>query len=253
MEPEGSKEMVMTSGPTTQNDDASRAPRPDRWFRRRGPLRRALRYVGILVFLCVAILFGGFLWFADTVTSLRAPEGVKADAIVVLTGGYQRIDQALGLLRDGAGRRLLISGAHPSASPAQIRRTTQGSPDLFRCCVDVGYAAIDTIGNAHEITRWIGDHGYRSVLVVTNNYHMPRSLLELRRVDRRTDFIPYPVINSDLTRTAWFTEPDVLRTMLAEYAKMAAATGRWMAGMPQGTGLRSDNEIRRESVKPQQR
>ncbi|MGE6742557.1 YdcF family protein [Allorhizobium pseudoryzae] len=242
----------MTLGQTMQTNGAQEEPPPRRWsrlFRRSGPIRRTLRYVGILVLLLGATAGGGFLWFADAVTSLKAPDGVKADAIVVLTGGYQRIDQALGLLRDGAGRRLLISGAHPSASPTQIRRTTQGSEDLFKCCVDVGYAAIDTIGNANEITRWIFDHQYRSVLVVTSNYHMPRSLLELRRLDHGTAFIPYPVVTSDLTRKAWFTEPDALRTMLSEYMKMAAASLRWVAGMPQGTGLRSEEEIEKESVK----
>jgi uncharacterized SAM-binding protein YcdF (DUF218 family) len=156
----------------------------------------------------------------------------------------------LGLLRDGAGERLLISGAHPSTSPTQIRRTTQSSPDLFKCCVDVGYEAIDTIGNANEITRWIQDHGYRSVLVVTNNYHMPRSLLELRLIDRRTTFIPYPVINADLKRKAWFAEPDVLRTMLSEYAKWAAASLRSLTGIHQGNGLRSEEEIQQESTRP---
>ncbi|WP_137132173.1 YdcF family protein [Rhizobium sp. FY34] len=244
----------MTLGQTTRNGEQPPPPpgrRFDGFFRRRGPFRRSLRYVGFALILVATGLFGGFLWFADAVTSLRAPDGVKADAIVVLTGGYQRVDQAVGLLRDGAGRRLLISGAHPSASPASIRRTTQSSPDLFRCCVDIGYKAIDTIGNANEIVRWISDHHYRSVLVVTNNYHMPRSLLELRRLDHDTEFIPYPVVSSDLSRKAWFTEPDVLRTMLAEYVKMVAATLRTMAGMPQGDGLRSQEDISKESTKAQ--
>lgn len=225
-------------------------PEQKGWFRRKGPLRRALRYIGYTVILITAAVLGGFLWFANEVTSLKTPDGVKADAIVVLTGGYQRIDQAVGLLRDKAGQRLLISGAHPSASPGSIRRATQASPDLFKCCVDIGYEAIDTIGNANEITRWISDHGYKSVLVVTNNYHMPRSLLELRRRDHRTQFIPYPVINADLTRKAWFIEPDVLRLMLAEYAKMAAASFRAVIGYSQGDGLRSEQQIEQESTHP---
>lgn len=221
------------------------------WFRRNGPLRRFLRRTGIFLLMIIALLAGGFLWFADTVTSLKAPDGIKADAIVVLTGGYLRIDQAVGLLRDKAGQRLLISGAHPAASPASIRRATQASPDLFRCCVDIGYEAIDTIGNANEITRWISDHEYRSVLVVTNNYHMPRTLLELRRRDHMTNFIPYPVINSDLSRKAWFTEPDALRLMLAEYAKMVAASLRAVIGYSQSDGLRSEKQIESESSNPQ--
>ncbi|HEX5934050.1 MAG TPA: YdcF family protein [Pseudorhizobium sp.] len=209
-------------------------------FSRRSRLRRVGRWLITAAFLTLAAAFGGFLWFADSVASLKPPDGVKADAIVVLTGGYQRIDQAMGLLRDGAGSRLLISGAHPSTTRTQIRKMTQAPSDLFECCVDIGYDALDTTGNANEISRWIHDNGFDTVLVVTNNYHMPRSLHELRRVDPVTDFVPYPVVSSDLTRRAWFTEPDVLRTMMAEYVKMVAANLRDWIGIARTNGLRTD-------------
>ncbi|MGK6313187.1 YdcF family protein [Neorhizobium sp. DT-125] len=236
----------MTPAQMTPDDGADRKPQrpPAGLLSRQGRLRWVARRVIMVCVLGIAVLFGGFLWFANAVTSLRAPDGVKADAIVVLTGGYLRIEQALGLLRDGAGQRLLISGAHPSTTPNQIRKVTQASPDLFACCVDIGYDAIDTIGNANEITRWIHDHGYKSVLVVTNNYHMLRSLHELRRADPVTEFIAYPVVNSDLTRKAWFAEPDVLRTMLAEYVKVVLATLRDWVGIERGTGLRTGSDTK---------
>ncbi|TWF50340.1 YdcF family protein [Neorhizobium alkalisoli] len=220
------------------------------WLSRKSLLRRTARRLLLAIFLFCAVLAGGFLWFADSVSSLKAPDGVKADAIVVLTGGYLRIEQALGLLRDGAGQRLLISGAHPSTTPTQIRKATQGSADLFKCCVDIGYDAIDTIGNASEITRWIHDHKYRSVLVVTNNYHMLRSLHELRQADPVTEFIAYPVVTADLTRRAWFAEPDTLRTMLSEYGKVVLATIRDMLGIGRGSGLRTEGDPTGSTKKP---
>jgi uncharacterized SAM-binding protein YcdF (DUF218 family) len=215
---------------------------------RRSRLRRTARKVLMAAFLMIAAVFGGFLWFADSVASLQPPENVKADAIVVLTGGYQRIDQALGLLRDGAGKRLLISGAHPSTSATQIRKMTQTPSELFSCCVDIGYDALDTIGNANEISRWIHDNGFRTVLVVTNNYHMPRSLHELRQADPVTDYIPYPVVNSDLTRRAWFVEPDVLRTMVYEYVKVVAANARDFFGVGRASGLRTGGNNQGDGV-----
>ena len=130
---------------------------------RRGPIRRLLRWGGFACLLAIALVFGGFLRFADSVTTLKPPADPKADAIVVLTGGYQRIDQAVELLQKGAGKRLLISGVHPTTTPAQIRKMTQGSADLFSCCVDIGYDAIDTIGNAEEAASWIHAKGYQSV------------------------------------------------------------------------------------------
>ncbi|PDV88117.1 hypothetical protein CO652_13355 [Rhizobium sp. H4] len=206
---------------------------------RRGPIRRLLRWAGFGCVLAIALVFGGFLRFADSVTTLKPPVEPKADAIVVLTGGYQRIDQAVELLQKGAGRRLLISGVHPTTTPAQIRKMTQGSADLFSCCVDIGHDAIDTIGNAEETSNWIHAKGYRSVLVVTNNYHMPRTLAELSYVDPDIEFIPYPVVNSDLKTRNWFTDPNAMRVMLAEYLKVLLAGARNITGFGRHTGLRS--------------
>jgi uncharacterized SAM-binding protein YcdF (DUF218 family) len=207
---------------------------------RRSVFRRIMRWTGFAVILACAIVFGGFLRFADSVTTLKPPVDPKADAIVVLTGGYQRIDQAIELLRNGAGHRLLISGAYPAATRNQIARATQSPADLFACCVDIGYDAIDTIGNASETVKWIHTKGYKSVLVVTNNYHMPRSIAELRHADPAMDFIPYPVVNSDLKTKAWFTDPNALRTMLSEYAKILLTGGRNLFGFARPAGLRSE-------------
>lgn len=226
-----------------QTDNTAAAPQsppqvPNGPFARNGLLRRVLRYAGLTLILAVALFFAGFLHFADSVSVLMPPTNPKADAIVVLTGGYQRIDQAVELLRRGSGRRLLISGAHPDTSPAQIRKMTQSTSDLFACCVDIGYQALDTIGNANEIAHWIHDRGYQSVLVVTNNYHMQRSLLELRRIDRSTRFIAYPVVNSDLKAMEWYADPNVLRTLLSEYGKTLYAIARDFIGWGASDGLR---------------
>ena len=204
-------------------------------FRRR--LVRLTFYVLLLVAACAA---AGFLYFADQVASLQPPASPQADAIVVLTGGFQRIDQAVELLKTGAGKRLLISGVHPATTGGQIRRNTQSSADLFKCCVDIGYDAIDTIGNANETASWIRDNKYRSILVVTNNYHMPRSLLELRRANPGITFIAYPVINSDLKSTNWLRNPMVLKTILSEYAKYTVASVRDALGAHPASGLRNE-------------
>jgi uncharacterized SAM-binding protein YcdF (DUF218 family) len=98
---------------------------------RRSVLRRFLRWGGFSLIFLLAIVFGGFLRFADSITTLKPPLDPKADAIVVLTGGYQRIDQAVELLRTGAGNRLLISGVHPTTTRAQIRKMTQSPANLF--------------------------------------------------------------------------------------------------------------------------
>ena len=95
------------------------------WHATRPIYRVFLRRLSYVVLLLVGLLFGGLLRFADTVAGLTPPEKPKADAVVVLTGGTQRIDQAVNLLETGTGQRLLISGVHPDTSAARIREMTR--------------------------------------------------------------------------------------------------------------------------------
>ena len=223
---EDGERFAARSGSAADADARRHGPKPPR-----GRLRRLLRWAGFATVLLMACFFGGFLYFADMVTSLTQPPDARADAIVVLTGGSQRLNQAMELLAKGAGQRLLISGVHPTTTASQIRRLTQTPNSIFHCCVDIGYEALDTIGNAAEAVDWIREHGYRRVIVVTNNYHMPCSLIELRRADPATEFIPYPVVNSNLKARNWLLDPGTLRVMLSEYAKILATGFRGITGL----------------------
>ena len=196
---------------------------------RTGPsrLRTALRLASLCLLLLVALFAGGFGWFASKVSHMTTPaDPAKADAIIVLTGGQARLDAALDLLASGKGERLLISGVHPSASRRQLQAATGSDKALFSCCVDIDRAALDTIGNAQESAKWVESHAYGSVILVTNNYHMPRSLLEMGRLLHGAKLEPYPVVNTNLDNGDWLTKPEALRVLLTEYSKYLLALAR---------------------------
>jgi uncharacterized SAM-binding protein YcdF (DUF218 family) len=173
------------------------------------------------------LFFAGFALFATHVTELKPPvEPRGADAIIVLTGGQSRIDTALGLLQSGKGKRLLISGVNPAAGVDDLRAATGGDRNLFSCCVDIDHVALDTVGNAEESAKWIRDHDYGRVILVTNNYHMPRSLLEMRRLIGAEELDPYPVVNTSLDGGGWMSNPDALRVLFTEYNKYLLALAR---------------------------
>lgn len=193
----------------------------------RGRLLPALKMIAVAAIFCTIAFAGGFGWFATYIGNLSTPRDPKpADAIIVLTGGQSRLSAALELLKSGKGKRLLISGVHPSADRDDIRAATGGDKTLFSCCVDIDHAALDTIGNAEESAKWVGDHAYGSVIVVTNNYHMPRSLLEMRRYLGGAELEPYPVVNTRLDNGEWMTKPEAVRVLFTEYTKYLAALVR---------------------------
>lgn len=194
-----------------------------------------MRLIFTFLSLVVASFAGGFIAFAISATTAQEPQAQKADAIVVVTGGEDRISAALGLLRQGSGRRLLISGVNPRTSAAAIRDQTGERRQLFECCVDIGREASDTIGNAEEARDWAGAHGYRSLIVVTSAYHMPRTLAEFARAMPQIDFVAHPVSSRHTRDRPWWRHPGSLRLLASEYVKYIAAITRLAWARTQAT------------------
>lgn len=180
--------------------------------------------------LTLAFLFAGFLMFAAAVTRDDAPKPVKADGVVALTGGSYRIRRAAQLLAEGQARRLLITGVNRKTSLEQLLALTGLREDKFRCCVDVGYRALNTRGNADETLGWIRRHGFKSLIIVTANYHMPRSVAEFRRRFPDVQLYPHPVKPFTLRKGPWWLDGERIGLLATEYLKYLSASAlSWMS------------------------
>lgn len=169
----------------------------------------------------LAVLYvAGFLVFVLTLPHAQAAP--HADGIVALTGGNARLDAAVALLEQGAGRRLLITGVHPTTTKAELRVLSHGGR-RFDCCTDLGRAAADTRGNAQEAAMWAHDHRYKSLIVVTASYHMPRSMTEFAAAMPEEKLVPYPVQPADAHLAGWWHDPTALHLLHNEYAKYLAS------------------------------
>ena len=198
-------------------DPAKTAPR---WPHRLWLLARIFG-IGALGGLCAWA--GGLVWFLAQLDTEERPLAATADAIVVLTGGASRIDDALELLEHRHGRRLLITGVHPATRIAQLARLTSQSPELFACCVDIDRRALNTTGNAVETGAWVRRHGFRSLVVVTSAYHMPRALVELGSTMPGVTLLPFPVVSEQLRAEPWWGNVRTARLIALEYTKYIAA------------------------------
>jgi uncharacterized SAM-binding protein YcdF (DUF218 family) len=169
----------------------------------------------------------GFLMFVGMVVGTVPPASPRAEGIVVLTGGTDRIDTALRLLAEGRASRLLISGVNPSVTPAALAGTLDPQmEEVLLCCVDLGRAAQDTIGNAAEARTWAEGRGFRSLIVVTSDYHMPRSLAELAGTMPTVELIAYPIPSPGLHPADWWRDTNSFALLVREYGKYLIAAAR---------------------------
>lgn len=169
----------------------------------------------------------GLLAFTGRVDqSTPAPEPPISDGVVALTGASTlRLEAATRLLEDGKGQRLLISGVNREATRAEIQTVTKAVKPVYDCCVDLGFSAANTVGNARETAEWARSKGYTSLIVVTADYHMPRSMLELHAAMPDVALHPYPV-KTDLNAHRWWKTGVSARRMIVEYCKYLAILGR---------------------------
>ena len=191
--------------------------------RPRGWLRAAI--VGVLAVGFVGAGFG-FVAFLSQLRGAEVKPASTADGIVVLTGGSSRVSDAMELLAAGYGKRLLISGVHPTNDVHDISRTLPDNHKLLNCCVDLDRSAINTRSNAAEARRWAHERGFKSLIVVTSNYHMPRAIVELSHAMPDVTLIPFAVVGDKWRDEPWWTSGATLRLLLSEYAKYVAAEVR---------------------------
>lgn len=187
--------------------------------------RSGLGFVTLFSAIVVAAV-AGFVWFVSQMHSEEQRPTHKADGIVVLTGGSSRISDAMDLLAEGYGKRLLISGVHPSNGANDILRSLPDTHALLSCCVDLDRSAINTRSNATETRRWVNERGFHSLIVVTSNYHMPRAMVELSHAMPDVDLIFYPVIGDKWRDEPWWQSGAALRLLLSEYVKYVVAEVR---------------------------
>jgi len=194
------------------------------------------RFACVCALTLLLLLIGGgagFLCFVQTVSAYNEPainDQLEAtEAVVVLTGGSERLSVGLNVLRAGKAQKLLISGVHPGVKVGAVLAHDQTDDSLKECCIVLGHEADNTIGNANETLAFMRAQGFHSLRLVTANYHMPRSLSLFSREMPDIKIIPTPVAPDSVDLSSWWHRSGTLSLLAVEYTKFLFAWVRQLA------------------------
>lgn len=193
------------------------APRPARWPRR----------LILLLILLLGLWGFGLVGFVARIPREAPGDPGRTDAVVVLTGGAERLEAGLFLLASGVAAKLFVSGVNETvdleALISSLPPEYAPDPALRACCIQLGYSATDTRSNADETAHWMADQGFQSIRLVTADYHMARSLLEFRRAMPTVTIESYPVFPNGVVEEGWWRWPGSAGLIMREYNKYLVA------------------------------
>lgn len=191
---------------------------------------RAWRWLALLA---VAAPLAGFAVFVAAALSVPPEPDTRTDGIAVLTGGAERLETGLRLLREDRAARLLVSGAHPDVRLADLARIAGTREPALAARVAIGHGATTTRGNAAEVAAWTRAGGVATLRVVTAGYHMPRAVLELRRALPHVVLVRHAVQPPQLRGVATLGQWRTWTLLGGEYVKLiGAALGLGAAAAP---------------------
>ena len=183
------------------------------------PTGLAWRLAAAAAGLAALAWLAGLAAFAQTVTRYPEPDGRQTDAIVALTGEQNRLRVGVELLRAELAGRLFFSGVYRGVDVEHLMELLREDAQGFECCIDLGYVATDTKGNAAETADWVREEQVGTVRLVTSDYHMPRSLLEFRRAIPDIEIVPHPVKSERVPLSPWYGSLASVKLLAIEYSK----------------------------------
>ncbi len=202
-------------------------------------LPRLARRLGLFMLALFALWSAALAVFV--VASLRLPADPSAltDAIVVPTGGRQRLETGVQLLAAGKAKKLFISGVNQRVNRGELLRALGPAAEQEASRIELGHAADNTFGNARETANWMHREGYRSLRLVTSWYHIERGMLEFRRAMPGIIIVAHPVFAPHVDPERWWGRHGAALLIIEEFQKYLAAWIRPVveAALPQGSAL----------------
>jgi len=165
----------------------------------------------IIIIFLISWVLGFFIYLNNIdknwneIQSNHSDLEVKTDAIIVLTGGSERIRNALHLMKKDYASKLFISGVNKKVKlPELFVIHGVEKKDFFKLLtkIELGFSASNTIENAIEVKEWLGKNSnVKTIRLITSNYHIDRAKNEIKNLSPDIKIITHPVLPVNVNNT----------------------------------------------------
>ena len=155
----------------------------------------------LLVILVITVLFIDYSFFYKKILNYKNSLDYSKN-FIVLTGGDNRVKKSLKIFFQikNNNKNLFISGVGKGFNNKTLRKLTQKNPNynkIIDCCIQIEGISRNTFSNAVESLKWVKSKKINSFVLLTNNYHMPRAMLEFKSIFKDIEVIPYVFIDEN--------------------------------------------------------
>ncbi len=197
------------------------------------------------LFILSAMMFaGGFLVYTSEYQRVAKPSFDRADAIVVLTGGPDRIAEGARLLASQRANHLLISGVNEQTDEDDLVRIVPTLEAFMACCVTVDRSAMNTRDNAIQTLSWSQQKKINSIILVTAHAHLPRALFEFGILDSSQLAISPWRVGGPEKPEDWWHDMITIRSMLVEYTKLVGSVLRYLSTRIAGSHVSGSENVK---------
>lgn len=141
------------------------------------------------------------------------------DAVIVLTGGQNRIKDGINLQKKYKIKKLFISGVNNKTSLEEIFEAQDLDKNDLKENIEIGKMAKSTIGNRKEVEKWAKINSIKKVALVTSDYHVPRSYLLFKSSKIIESVEVYPSFGSKFTAENIFKDRSSTKIVFVEFFK----------------------------------
>ena len=174
----------------------------------------------------ITYFFVELTFFKEKIISLEKYPKELNPNIVILTGGTNRIKDGFEIINNfGKGSdvkiKILVSGTGKGFTKASLQEklNTNFHYQLIKCCVDLDSISQDTYSNANETLKWAIKNDIKEFMLITSNYHMPRSILEFKNKMPNIKISTYSIKPKQHNINEWLKSFETFSLVFSEFCK----------------------------------